>query len=436
MSIRKVAIIVLFSGAAVGERGLGTDDVVAWVDTDRARLQMVPSPQGTKFQMTVAEFGVSLARGDKCVQGVLSAWNAAPRKVLTTSSPCADFSTAGVRDSRWPVSGVWNELFEVLDVLAPTFLVVENVIGALQDHKKPGDRCSFGKEFVVEMLRRQYDVAWRTICPSSFGLPHRRPRVFFICSPAGLLQVEKVLLNSEASDAYRKRASKAAGQLAGAPKGWRDLSSAYSSSSSFLVRKGRDGKPVCSKFMTGMTSSGVRQPVYLRVQGEGSSRTRGGKRRWFRVGLGGLQRLWGLKDELMYRDERRRPQKIESEKATALSLGSHCDVWKWLKGRIEGDIARGETMNGRRVQLRSNVGLTFKHKNLPEAGFASVSDGKWTIRKAEVSPFPVWLERLSLEDVLLEDPKDTTIVQEVSDGGEVKMLDNWFKNCREENEDE
>ena len=138
----------------------------------------------------------------------------------------------------------------------------------------------------------------------------------------------------------------------------------------------------------------------------------------------------------MYRDERRRPQKIESEKATALSLGSHCDVWKWLKGRIEGDIARGETMNGRRVQLRSNVGLTFKHKNLPEAGFASVSDGKWTIRKAEVSPFPVWLERLSLEDVLLEDPKDTTIVQEVSDGGEVKMLDNWFKNCREENEDE
>ncbi|KAB2966813.1 MAG: DNA methyltransferase [Thermoanaerobaculia bacterium] len=91
------------------------------------------------------------------------------------SPPCQPFCRMGNRhglaDRR---SRAFLRLMEVFDAAPPAHLVLENVEGFLG---------SDAHDLLLERLRR-HGLAWREerLCPTRFGVPNRRPRVFVVAS--------------------------------------------------------------------------------------------------------------------------------------------------------------------------------------------------------------------------------------------------------------
>jgi len=90
--------------------------------------------------------------------------------------PCQDISTAnqngrGLQGKR---SGLWFEYFRIIRELRPRYTLIENVPKLL----------ILGAERVISDLTSiGYDTEWQTIRASTFGLSHRRKRLFIIAYP-------------------------------------------------------------------------------------------------------------------------------------------------------------------------------------------------------------------------------------------------------------
>lgn len=98
--------------------------------------------------------------------------------VVTAGFPCQDLSKAGgavgIDGNR---SGLVRHVFRLLERQRIPWVVLENVPFMLQLQKGAGMR------FVVENLERLgYRWAYRVVDSRSFGLPHRRQRVFLLAS--------------------------------------------------------------------------------------------------------------------------------------------------------------------------------------------------------------------------------------------------------------
>jgi DNA (cytosine-5)-methyltransferase 1 len=98
--------------------------------------------------------------------------------LLTAGFPCQDLSqagaTAGIFGSQ---SGLVWEVFRLLESCRPRFALFENVPFMLRLHR--GRAISL----LVENLERMgFAWAYRTVDVRSFGIPHRRPRVFLLAA--------------------------------------------------------------------------------------------------------------------------------------------------------------------------------------------------------------------------------------------------------------
>jgi len=98
--------------------------------------------------------------------------------VITAGFPCQDLSqagaTAGIFGSQ---SGLVWEAFRLLESCRPRFALFENVPFMLRLH---GGRAI---SLLVENLERMgFAWAYRTVDVRSFGIPHRRPRVFLLAA--------------------------------------------------------------------------------------------------------------------------------------------------------------------------------------------------------------------------------------------------------------
>jgi DNA (cytosine-5)-methyltransferase 1 len=98
--------------------------------------------------------------------------------VVTAGFPCQDLSqagaTAGIFGSQ---SGLVWEVFRLLESCRPRFALFENVPFMLRLHR--GRAISL----LVENLERMgFSWAYRTVDVRSFGIPHRRPRVFLLAA--------------------------------------------------------------------------------------------------------------------------------------------------------------------------------------------------------------------------------------------------------------
>jgi len=85
--------------------------------------------------------------------------------------PCPPVSLMGkhkgVKDDGW----LWPEFYRIIRDIRPKYVLVENVAGLLV----------WGMGDVLRDLARcGYDAEWESIPAYSFGLPHRRRRVFII----------------------------------------------------------------------------------------------------------------------------------------------------------------------------------------------------------------------------------------------------------------
>ena len=89
--------------------------------------------------------------------------------------PCQGFSTAGQRIIDDDRNKLYREYFRILEEVRPIFFILENVTGML----------NFSKGLVKEdiLIRAKslgYNINFKVLNSSTFGIPQRRSRVFFI----------------------------------------------------------------------------------------------------------------------------------------------------------------------------------------------------------------------------------------------------------------
>lgn len=106
----------------------------------------------------------------------LGAHNLEPVDVLCGGSPCQNVSVAGRREGlAGDRSGLWYEFRRVIEELAPSWVLVENVPGLLS--------CQGGRDFgtvLTGLVQLGYRCAWRVLDAQYFGVPQRRQRVFLV----------------------------------------------------------------------------------------------------------------------------------------------------------------------------------------------------------------------------------------------------------------
>ena len=96
--------------------------------------------------------------------------------ILTAGYPCQPFSHAGSRKGAADERHLWPYIKEIIGILRPRFVVLENVRG----HFGLGFR-----EVLSDLASIRYDARWTLIRASEVGAPHRRERLFIVAHPIG-----------------------------------------------------------------------------------------------------------------------------------------------------------------------------------------------------------------------------------------------------------
>ena len=97
-----------------------------------------------------------------------------PIDILTAGYPCQPFSHAGFRKGAEDERHLWPYIKEIIRILRPRFVVLENVRG----HFTLGFR-----EVLSDLTSIGYDARWTLIRASDAGAPHRRERLFILAYP-------------------------------------------------------------------------------------------------------------------------------------------------------------------------------------------------------------------------------------------------------------
>lgn len=92
--------------------------------------------------------------------------------------PCQGISTAGNRGGlEDPRSGLWRDWHQLLDVVRPRVLFLEN--SAALAYRGLG-------AVLGDLSRSGYDAEWRTLSACQLGAPHMRFRLFLVAYPNGI----------------------------------------------------------------------------------------------------------------------------------------------------------------------------------------------------------------------------------------------------------
>lgn len=90
--------------------------------------------------------------------------------------PCQDISVANIagKGLDGERSGLWSEFARIIRELRPRYVLIENVANLIN---RGLDRV------LCDLAASGYDAEWQTLRASSFGLPHRRKRLFIVAYP-------------------------------------------------------------------------------------------------------------------------------------------------------------------------------------------------------------------------------------------------------------
>jgi len=100
--------------------------------------------------------------------------NAAPVDVICGGFPCQDVSLAGKRAGLDGArSGLWFEYRRIVEELAPSVVVIENVLGL---------RTSGLRRVLADLAALGFDAEWSDLAASDVGAPHRRRRLFIVAT--------------------------------------------------------------------------------------------------------------------------------------------------------------------------------------------------------------------------------------------------------------
>lgn len=89
--------------------------------------------------------------------------------------PCQGYSTVGTRDVNDPRNHLYLEYCRVVENVEPEFFVIENVRGLLTLGKG-----AFKDDIITRFSNLGYNVTYRLVNASDYGVPQNRYRVFFV----------------------------------------------------------------------------------------------------------------------------------------------------------------------------------------------------------------------------------------------------------------
>ena len=120
--------------------------------------------------------------------------------ILAAGFPCQDVSIAGPRDGmrEGNRSGLWRDVARAIEILQPTWVVIENVRGLLSQqahgvlepctrcmgHTKPEHRLRALGAVLGDLALLGFDAEWLCLRASDAGAPHRRDRTFILARRA------------------------------------------------------------------------------------------------------------------------------------------------------------------------------------------------------------------------------------------------------------
>lgn len=97
-----------------------------------------------------------------------------PIDILTAGYPCQPFSNAGKRKGSSDPRHIWPDIKQIISVLRPRIVILENV----------GGHLTLGfKEVLQDLTEIGYDARWEVVRASDAGAPHRRERLFILAEP-------------------------------------------------------------------------------------------------------------------------------------------------------------------------------------------------------------------------------------------------------------
>lgn len=89
--------------------------------------------------------------------------------------PCQGFSLAGKRSVSDIRNQLYKDYFRVLKTINPDFFVMENVSGILNL-----DDGNFKNDIMLQSQEAGYDIYYKKLLASDYGVPQNRVRVFFV----------------------------------------------------------------------------------------------------------------------------------------------------------------------------------------------------------------------------------------------------------------
>lgn len=126
--------------------------------------------------------------------------NLKPVDLICGGFPCQDISVANTdgKGLGGEKSGLWFEMFRVICELRPRYTLIENV---------PNLIVRGFERVLSDLAGIGYDAEWQTLRASTFGLPHKRNRLFIIAYPCGVRPSQRDAENifSELGKGYPKR---------------------------------------------------------------------------------------------------------------------------------------------------------------------------------------------------------------------------------------
>ena len=104
--------------------------------------------------------------------------------LLAGGPPCQGFSIAGRRTEADPRNKLFEEYLEVVSVLEPRFLILENVKGFTLPFIKNGSQVANAKPYSVLLREKLEQIGYITfsevVCLNEFGVPQNRKRFILI----------------------------------------------------------------------------------------------------------------------------------------------------------------------------------------------------------------------------------------------------------------
>jgi DNA (cytosine-5)-methyltransferase 1 len=107
--------------------------------------------------------------------------------LLVGGFPCQDYSVAKAKSQSHGIAGkkgvLWWEIFKLLDIKQPQYVLLENVDRLLTS---PATRR--GRDFAVmleSLVALGYEVEWKVVNSAEYGFPQRRKRIFIFAKKIG-----------------------------------------------------------------------------------------------------------------------------------------------------------------------------------------------------------------------------------------------------------